>query len=308
MDPSMGRFEGWEKILPVFKYNPEDAFFDILVPTVDTVRFGYIMEKLLTVNQSVLFTGLTGVGKSVVARAQLDQLVAKNFNPIFIGFSAQTSSLRTQEMIEGKLEKKRKNLLGAPIGKKVVVFVDDLNMPKLDTYGSQPPIELLRQYQDFGGLYDREKLFWKDIENVIICSACAPPGGGRNPVTARMIRHFGMFSIPSPSDSALKTIFSAILGGFLQEFQPAVRGLAGNAVQAAIEIYGQIKEDLLPTPAKSHYVFNLRDLSKVIQGVLRADPEVVKDELVMFRLFCHETSRVFHDRLIDKGQNNKPRS
>ena len=71
MDPSMGRFEGWEKILPVFKYNPEDAFFDILVPTVDTVRFGYIMEKLLTVNQSVLFTGLTGVGKSVVARAQI---------------------------------------------------------------------------------------------------------------------------------------------------------------------------------------------------------------------------------------------
>ena len=37
-------------------------------------------------------------------------------------------------------------------------------MPKLDTYGSQPPIELLRQYQDFGGMYDREKFFWKQIQ------------------------------------------------------------------------------------------------------------------------------------------------
>ena len=52
-------------------------------------------------------------------------------------------------------------ILGAPKGKRIIIFVDDLNMPKHDTYGSQPPIELLRQYQDFGGLYDREKMYWK---------------------------------------------------------------------------------------------------------------------------------------------------
>lgn len=53
---------------------------------------------------------------------------------------------------------------GAPGNKRVVIFVDDLNMPRLDRYGSQPPIELLRQYQDFGGFYDRNKLFWKEIQ------------------------------------------------------------------------------------------------------------------------------------------------
>ena len=53
----------WEKVIPVFKYDPEVPFFDMLVPTMDTVRFGYLMEKLLAVNRSVLFTGTTGVGK-----------------------------------------------------------------------------------------------------------------------------------------------------------------------------------------------------------------------------------------------------
>ena len=35
---------------------------------------------------------------------------------------------------------------------------------------------------------------------------------------------------------------------------------------SSVEIYVRMSTDLLPTPAKSHYVFNLRDLSKCIQG------------------------------------------
>lgn len=91
-----------------------------------------------------MFTGDTGVGKSVLAKTALTNLMTDNVVPVFLNFSAQTSSLRTQEMIETRLEKRKKNLLGAPIGKLMVFFVDDVNMPKLDRYGSQPPIELLR--------------------------------------------------------------------------------------------------------------------------------------------------------------------
>ena len=53
----------WEKIVPAFKYNKEVPFFEMLVPTVDTVRFGYLLEKLLAVRYPVLYTGGTGVGK-----------------------------------------------------------------------------------------------------------------------------------------------------------------------------------------------------------------------------------------------------
>lgn len=49
-----------------------------------------------------------------------------------------------QLLIESRLEKRKRTLLGPPIGKTLIYFVDDVNMPKLDTYGSQPPIELLR--------------------------------------------------------------------------------------------------------------------------------------------------------------------
>uniref|UniRef100_A0A9J8BJA1 Dynein, axonemal, heavy chain 6 n=1 Tax=Cyprinus carpio carpio TaxID=630221 RepID=A0A9J8BJA1_CYPCA len=283
--------EPWEKIIPCFSYNSEMPFFEMLVPTTDTVRYGYLMEKLLSVNHSVLFTGITGVGKvSVQEKA--------GYVPVYINFSAQTSSARTQEIIESKLEKKRKNILGAPANKKIVVFVDDLNMPKLDSYGSQPPIELLRQFQDFHGFYDREKFFWKEIH-----VTCAPPGGGRNPVTPRFIRHFSMLCLPTPSEQSLKQIFKvrhmAMLSGFLTEFSTAVKQASDSIVDAAVEIYRRMSVDLLPTPAKSHYVFNLRDLSKCVQGMLQCEPTTVRDQTQIFRLFCHECQRVFHDRLIN---------
>lgn len=102
-----------------------------------------------------------------------------------MNFSAQTSSIRTQQSIEDKIERKRKGIFGAPPGKKLVVFVDDVNMPAVEQYGAQPPIELLRLFVDRRGLFDRETLEWKKVEDTTVICAGAKPTGGRNPMTPR---------------------------------------------------------------------------------------------------------------------------
>ncbi|KAJ3093097.1 Dynein heavy chain 6, axonemal [Quaeritorhiza haematococci] len=306
VDLKTRNFALWDDLVPSFHYSSDVPYFQMIVPTADTVKYTYFLEALLTNGYPTLFTGSTGVGKSVIVQDLLSKMSKSNgYVPVILNFSAQTNSAMTQQYMELKLEKKRKNILGAPSGaSKVVLFVDDLNMPKMDTYGSQPPIELLRQYLDFGGFYDREKLFWKVVQDLDIVAACAPPGGGRNVVTPRLIRHFTLLNIPAPSELSLGKIFRSIVDGFLKPFMSEIKALSDAIVNSSIEIYNRMCTELLPTPAKSHYTFNLRDLSKVIQGILQVRPIAIQTKNDMARLFCHEASRIFHDRLIDETDRN----
>ncbi|KAJ3068699.1 Dynein heavy chain 6, axonemal [Podochytrium sp. JEL0797] len=295
-------FGQWDELVPAFAYNTEIPYFKMIVPTQDTVKYSYLLENLLINGHRALFGGGTGVGKSVIVQDLLNRISKKNgFLPVVLNFSAQTNSIQAQQAMEAKLEKKRKGIMGAPSGfKKIVLFVDDLNMPKLDTYGSQPPIELIRQYIDFSGFYDRETMTWKDVQDIEIIACCAPPGGGRNNVTPRLLRHFNMLNISTPSEQSLTTIFKSIVDGFLKPFSAEVKSCSEAIVNSALEIYRSMCNELLPTPAKSHYTFNLRDLSKVVQGILQVRPTNIQNKMDIVKTFCHEASRVFHDRLIDE--------
>ena len=304
-DAPKGKFAPWNDVVQPFNYSKSVPYFQLLVPNVDTTRFSFLLQTCLEVNKSLLLVGGSGVGKSVIITDYLQRSQEeKGLVNVIINFSAQTPAYDTQLLIESKLEKKRKTKFGAPPNKKVVLFVDDVNMPARETYGAQPPVELLRQFQDFRGFYDRKKLYWKDIEDTTLVSACAPPGGGRQEVTPRFFRHFNMLNVPPPSDDSMKTILGAIFNGFLQDFPRDFHDMVKPVVSSSVEVYRRMSEELLPTPAKSHYTFNLRDLSKVMQGLLLVTPENCKQKEVMIRLWVHESMRVFHDRLISIEDKN----
>uniref|UniRef100_A0A8B9MS84 Dynein axonemal heavy chain 3 n=1 Tax=Accipiter nisus TaxID=211598 RepID=A0A8B9MS84_9AVES len=269
----------------------------LIIPTMETARQMFFLKTYVEHDVPLLFVGPTGTGKSAITNNFLLQLPKQKYIPSFINFSARTSANQTQDIILSKLDRRRKGLFGPPLGKKAIIFVDDLNMPAKEVYGAQPPIELLRQWIDHGHWYDKKDTSKINIIDVLLVSAMGPPGGGRNDITGRFARHLNIVSICSFDDDTLTQIFTAVK---LKLYLFSFLRLGKIMVQATMVIYKMAVDNFLPTPSKSHYVFNLRDFSRVIKGVLLCPHTHLQVSYKLIRLWIHEVYRVFYDRLVDE--------
>ena len=289
-----------------FKYTKGMPFSSIYVPTIDSLRYSFILETLLNLRSNVYVTGETGTGKTAII-----QNIIKKFNTteewtfIRMNFSAQTSSKEIQSGIENKLEQERgKKYLWGQGGKKCLIYIDDINMPEPNEWGAHPPIELLRQYLDQGGWYNRPApaFFWKHISNTNMVVAGGPPFGGRSLLTDRFTRHFTLICFPQPNKQVLNYIFENILKGFftVNIFSEVVKKYTIETTTSTIELYEFMLTNMKPIPSKFHYIFNLRDISRIFQGILMIESRYFTTSESYIKLWLHEVERVFCDRLTNQ--------
>ena len=152
--------------------------------------------------------GETGVGKSVVIMDYLKNEKSGKFIYKSSNFSAKTTSKNIFDILKTTIYKNGN--FAPPAGKKFIYFIDDINLPQLDVFGSQQPIEFIRQLIDNIMLYD-EKKTKLSIKDTIIMAECAPPSGGRNPVTPRLFRHFNMIWMTELSKDSMQLIIKTIV-------------------------------------------------------------------------------------------------
>lgn len=87
----------------------------------DTIRYNYLLEAFLIKKQPVLLVGPVGTGKTSAIHKVLEALDKNLFSQLTINMSAQTTSKNVQETIEGRLEKRTKELY-VPLASTYMIF------------------------------------------------------------------------------------------------------------------------------------------------------------------------------------------
>eukprot|EP00116_Pleurobrachia_bachei_P009897 sb/3470159/ len=195
------------------------------------------MEILLKNKKQLMCIGPTGTGKSLTIANKLSFGMPEEYISNFLMFSARTSANQTQDIIDGKLDKRRKGVFGPPLGKEFLFFIDDFNMPALEVYGAQPPIELIRQWLDHKGWYDRKVIgAFKNLVDINFLVALGPPGGGRNPLTSRIVRHFNILTFCDLQNESKERIFNTILANHLSSMPGGGADLSKSVTSASIKV------------------------------------------------------------------------
>ncbi|KAM6897413.1 dynein axonemal heavy chain 9-like [Xenentodon cancila] len=283
IDVESKKFEPWSKMVPKFQMDPDMPLQACLVHTTETIRVRYFMDRLLEHRRPVMLVGNAGTGKSVLVGDKLGSLDAEKYMVKNVPFNYYTTSAMLQAVLEKPLEKKAGRNYGPPGSRRLIYFIDDMNMPEVDAYGTVQPHTLIRQHMDYSHWYDRNKLLLKEIHNVQYVS-CMNPTAGSFTINPRLQRHFAVFALSFPGAEALSTIYSSILSQHLRGggFNPTLQKSCSSLVQLALALHQSICSTFLPTAVKFHYIFNLRDLSNIFQ-----DKEETLEQIRQMNVYCH---------------------
>ncbi|XP_042877143.1 dynein heavy chain, cytoplasmic-like isoform X5 [Penaeus japonicus] len=274
---------------------------DVVVPTVDTVRHEALLYTWLAEHKPLVLCGPPGSGKTMTLFSALRAL--PDLEVVGLNFSSATTPELVLKTFDHYCEYRKtpNGIILSPVqlGKWLVVFCDEINLPDMDKYGTQRVISFLRQMVEHGGFYRISDQAWVKLERIQFVGACNPPTDpGRKPLSHRFLRHVPIVYVDYPGETSLKQIYGTFNRAMLRII-PSLRSYADPLTNAMVEFYLQSQEHFTQD-MQPHYVYSPREMTRWVRGICEAiRPLETLDVEGLVRLWAHEALRLFHDRLVN---------
>ncbi|KAL2021078.1 hypothetical protein VTK56DRAFT_7497 [Thermocarpiscus australiensis] len=302
-DVSLPRAEWtpWQNQVPSIEVNTHSVTqTDVVIPTLDTVRHEDVLYSWLAEHKPLLLCGPPGSGKTMTLFSALRKL--PNMEVVGLNFSSATTPDLLIKTFEQYCEYKKtlNGVMLSPtqIGRWLVIFCDEINLPAPDKYGTQRAISFLRQLVEHNGFWRTSDKSWVTLDRIQFVGACNPPtDAGRTPMGARFLRHAPLIMVDYPGEQSLMQIYGTFNSAVLKII-PSLRGYAEPLTQAMVRFYLESQQRFTPK-IQPHYVYSPRELTRWVRGIYEAiRPLETLSVEGLIRIWAHEALRLFQDRLV----------
>jgi len=280
-------------------------FLPPLIPTLSVLRDMDLFRTWLADEQPIIVCGPAGSGKNMlihhaIRRLQTESDVALNIASLHC--NAQTSSRDVLQKLRqfcavstgtnGRIYRPRE-------GRRVVMYMKDINLPTPDKYDTSEIIMFLQQVVMHNGFYDDDLEFVK-LEHVQIVASMAPASTlGRHRLATRFTANVRVCCISYPSTDEIQSIYTQIVSTALtssnfQNVADRAHSLSGKVAEAMVDVYVNVKNKFT-VDLQEHYLFSPRDLTQWILQLLRYEVESAD---AFLEAWAHEANRIFRDRIV----------
>lgn len=295
----------WQNQVPNVEVNTHSIIeTDVVIPTLDTVRHEDVLYSWLAEHKPLLLCGPPGSGKTMTLFSALRKL--PNMEVVGLNFSSATTPDLLIKTFEQYCEY-RKTLNGVvlsptQIGRWLVIFCDEINLPAPDNYGTQRAISFLRQLVEHNGFWRTSDKNWVTLDRIQFVGACNPPtDAGRTPLGLRFLRHSPLVMVDYPGELSLQQIYGTFNSAVLKVI-PSLRGYAEPLTKAMVQVYSESQKRFTPD-IQPHYVYSPRELTRWVRGVYEAIRPLENLSVEgLVRIWAHEALRLFQDRLIAEDE------
>ncbi|XP_017775192.1 PREDICTED: dynein heavy chain, cytoplasmic isoform X3 [Nicrophorus vespilloides] len=300
-----GEWSPWSNKVPQIEVETHKvASPDIVVPTLDTVRHESLLYTWLAEHKPLVLCGPPGSGKTMTLFSALRAL--PDMEVVGLNFSSATTPELLLKTFDHYCEYRKtpNGVILAPVqlGKWLVLFCDEINLPDMDNYGTQRVIMFLRQLVEQKGFYRASDQTWVSLERIQFVGACNPPTDpGRKPLSHRFLRHVPVIYVDYPGETSLKQIYGTFTRAMLR-LTPSLKGFAEPLTNAMVEFY-LASQDRFTQDMQPHYVYSPREMTRWVRGICEAIRPL--DNLAvegLVRLWAHEALRLFQDRLVEDAE------
>ncbi|KAF9438119.1 hypothetical protein BGZ76_009650 [Entomortierella beljakovae] len=300
-----GEWIPWQSKVPVIEIETHTvAEADVVIPTVDTVRHEEVLYSWLSEHKPLILCGPPGSGKTMTLFSALRKL--PEMEVVGLNFSSATTPELILKTLEQYCEYRKtpNGVLLSPVllGRWLVVFCDEINLPSMDKYGTQRVISFMRQLVECGGFWRTTDKAWVKLERIQFVGACNPPTDpGRIPLTHRFLRHVPLVMVDYPGEISLKQIYSTFCRAMLKVV-PSLRAYSEPLTAAMVELYLSSQSHFVPE-MQAHYIYSPRELTRWMRGIFEAiKPMETLNVEGLVRIWAHEALRLFQDRLVTEEE------